>query len=470
MRAFNALMIVAVLLGLVGCAGAEPFDAPTSTSVPPTDEPTSTPTSAPPTDEPTTLPPTSTESDEGRAPGEMVQSDVARVTVPEVEESELDEQVAGNNAFAFDLYRVMRGDKENMFYSPHSITLALAMAYAGARSETEAQMAQALHYRLDQERLHPALNALDLELSRRGEAEEGAEEEGERFQLNIANAVWGHADYGFRSDYLDVLARNYGAGLRVVNFEGAPEEARQTINQWVSEETEGKIEDLLPQGAVDTLTRLILTNAIYFNASWMHPFEEKNTSEGDFYTLDGGSVTAPMMKQTERFGYAEGEGYQAVELPYVGGEMSMVILLPATERFDQFESALDAEQVRAITEQLQRQNVSLTVPTFEFESKFGLAGTLAGMGMSDAFSPEEADFSGIDDTENLYITDVVHKAFVSVDEAGTEAAAATGVVMGVTSAPAEPVEVTVDHPFIFLIRDNETGTILFVGRVLNPKA
>jgi serpin B len=331
-------------------------------------------------------------------------------------------------------------------------------------------MAQALHYRLSQERLHPAFNALDLTLSRRGEAEEGEQEEGERFQLNIANAVWGQADYPFRPDYLDVLARNYGAGLRVVNFESAPEEARQTINQWVSEETEGKIEDLLPQGAVDTLTRLILTNAIYFNASWMHPFEEKNTSDGTFYTLDSGEVTAPMMKQTERFGYAEGEGYQAVELPYVGDEMSMVNMLPAAERFDQFESSLDAERVRAITEQIERQNVTLTMPKFEFESKFGLADTLAGMGMSDAFSPEEADFSGIDGAENLFITDVVHKAFVSVDEAGTEAAAATGVVMGVTSAPAEPVEVTVDHPFIFLIRDVETGAILFVGRVLNPEA
>ncbi len=407
------------------------------------------------------------ESDEGKAPGEMVRSDIERVMMPEVEESELDEQVAGNNAFAFDLYRVMRDDKENMFYSPHSISLALAMAYAGARGETEAQMAQALHYRLDQERLHPAFNALDLELTSRGESEEG-----ERFQLNIANAVWGQADYGFRSDYLDVLARNYGAGLCVVDFKSAPEEARQTINQWVSEETEGKIEDLLPQGAVDTLTRLILTNAIYFNASWMHPFEEWNTSEGDFYTLSGDEVTAPMMKQTERFGYGKGEGYQAVELPYVGDEMSMVILLPAAERFDQFESSLDAERVRDITEQIGRQDVTLTMPKFEFESKFGLADTLAGMGMSDAFSPEEAEFSGIDGTDDLYITDVVHKAFVSVDEAGTEAAAATGVggLLGLFAEPVEVVEVTVDHPFIFLIRDVETGAILLVGRVLNPEA
>jgi serpin B len=459
-----------ILLGLVGCTGAteEPFEAPTSTptSAPPTDAPTA----VPPTDAPTTVPPTPTQSDEVKAPGDLVRSDVERVMAPDVEESELNEQVTGNSAFAFDLYRAVREDKDNLFYSPHSITLALAMAYAGARGETEAQMAQALHYRLSQERLHPAFNALDLTLSRRGEAEEGEQEEGERFQLNIANAVWGQADYPFRPDYLDVLARNYGAGLRVVNFESAPEEARQTINQWVSEETEGKIEDLLPQGAVDTLTRLILTNAIYFNASWMHPFEEKNTSDGTFYTLNSGEVTAPMMKQTERFGYAEGEGYQAVELPYVGNEMSMVIMLPAAERFDQFEGSLDAERVRAITEQIERQNVTLTMPKFEFESKFGLADTLAGMGMSDAFSPEKADFSGIDGTENLFITDVVHKAFVSVDEAGTEAAAATGVVMGVTSAPAEPVEVTVDHPFIFLIRDVETGAILFVGRVLNPEA
>jgi serpin B len=255
--------------------------------------------------------------------------------------------------------------------------------------------------------------------------------------------------------------------LRVLDFAGAPEESRVTINDWVSEETEGKIENLIPQGAIDPLTRLVLTNAIYFNAAWANPFEKDATQDGPFTLLDGSQVTVPMMRQTESFGYTRGEGYQAVELPYDGREMSMVILLPDRDGFEPFEDSLDAERVQAIVEDLEYGQVVLTMPKFEFDSGFSLKEALIAMGMPAAFSGG-ADFSGMTGDRALSIADVIHKAFVSVDEEGTEAAAATAVVMVESAMPGQPVEVTIDCPFIFLIRDIETGAILFVGRVVDP--
>ncbi len=401
------------------------------------------------------------------AAGDVVQSDKERETSPGVSGTDLATLVDGNSAFAFDLYQALSGEEGNLFYSPHSISLALAMTYAGARGDTEQQMADALDFILPQDRLHPAFNSLDLELGSRGEGAEG--KDGEGFRLNIVNAIWGQKDYDFLSGFLDLLAENYGAGLRVLDFISAPEESRITINDWVSDQTEGRIEDLIPQGLINAMTRLVLTNAIYFNAAWQYPFPEDMTEDGPFYLLDGDEVTVPMMRQTESFGYAEGDGYQAVELPYDGGELSMVILLPQAGNFGAFEESLDSQQIDGIIESLEGGQVALTMPKFEFESEFSLKGTLSAMGMPIAFS-ESADFSGMTGNRDLYIADVVHKAFVSVDEAGTEAAAATAVVMELTAVPGEPVEVTIDHPFIFLIRDIETGAILFVGRVVNPSA
>jgi serpin B len=405
----------------------------------------------------------------GRAPGVAVASEKQRVSSPDVPDADLNALVEGNTAFAFDLYRFLaeqEGDK-NLFYSPYSISLALAMTYAGARGGTEEEMAEALHFMLSQEDLHPAFNALDQELAQRGEGAEGKDQEG--FRLNIANAIWGQMDYQFLDAFLDVLAENYGAGLRVLDFAGAPEESRITINDWVSKQTEGKIEDLIPQGTIDSLTRLILTNAIYFNAAWANPFQEEATRDGPFTLLDGTEVSVPMMHQTESFGYAEGGDYQAVELPYDGREMSMVIVLPEEGEFQAFENSLDAGRVEAIIEQLDQRQVALAMPTFEFDAEFFLKQALAALGMPAAFS-DKADFSGMTGDRALFISDVLHKAFVSVDEEGTEAAAATAVVMKLLAAPEEPVEVTLDHPFLFLIRDIQTGTILFVGRVVDPSA
>jgi serpin B len=394
-------------------------------------------------------------------------SDKPRETSPDVSEADLALLIEGNSAFAFDLYQALREEEGNLFYSPHSISVALAMTYAGARSDTAEQMANTLHFILEQDRLHPAFNWLDAELAKRGEGAQG--KDGEGFRLNIVNAIWGQKDYSFLTDFLDVLAENYGAGLRILDFITETEKSRVTINDWVSDQTEDRIKDLIPQGAIDALTRLVLTNAIYFNAAWEYPFDKKMTANGPFYLLDGGQVTVPMMRQTESFGYTQGEGYQAVELLYDGDELSMVILLPASGNFEAFEEGLQAQQISDIISGLQFAEVTLTMPKFEFDSEFSLKDTLAEMGMPAAFS-EAADFSGMTGTRDLCISAVLHKAFVSVDEAGTEAAAATAVIVGETAIPEQPVEVTVDHPFIFLIRDIETGAILFVGRVLNPGA
>jgi len=402
----------------------------------------------------------------------VLKSEKPRITSPNISEGALYDLVSDNSAFAMDLYQQLKARDGNLFYSPYSISLALAMTYAGARGETEEQMVDALHFSPSQDKLHPAFNSLDIELAKRGEGAKGKDDEG--FRLNIVNAIWGQKDYEFLTDFLDTLAENYGAGLRILDFIQAPEESRIIINDWVSEQTEGRIEDLIPQGMIDSLTRLVLTNAIYFNAAWAFPFNESATSDGIFHLINGDEVTVPLMKQTESFGYAEGEDYQAVELPYDGNELSMVILLPESGEFSTFENSLDSMKLQEILENLQyalvngkRTEVALTMPKFEFESSFDLKNTLSNMGMQVAFS-ENADFSGMNGSRDLFITDVVHKAFVSVDEAGTEAAAATAVIVASTSIPMEPIKVNIDRPFIFMIRDIETGALLFAGRVLDP--
>jgi serpin B len=398
------------------------------------------------------------------ADAQVIVSDVPRDTSPTVNSEDLAAVADGNQAFALDLYRALSQKEEgNLFYSPYSISAALAMTYAGARNATEREMAEVLHFTIPQARLHPAFNQLDLSLTSRGDELEGDEP---GFQLNIANSLWGQKDYDFLPDFLDLLAENYGAGLRVLDFEADAEKARQVINDWVLDQTEEKIKDLLPQGILNGATRLVLTNAIYFNAKWRLPFSESATQDGAFHLLDGSKVTVPLMNRTESFRYAEGEDYQAVELPYVGGEMAMIVILPSEGSFDAFENAFTTSQLDEILGRFENTSVNLTMPKFEYESEFGLGETLIAMGMPSAFGVA-ADFSGMDGTLNLVIEEVVHKAFVAVDEAGTEAAAATAVIM-VEKAILDIVEMRIDRPFLFMIRDHQTESILFLGRVVNP--
>ena len=396
-------------------------------------------------------------------------SNLSRDTEPAVQPSQLDQLVGGNTAFGFDFYQAVRDQQGNLFFSPFSLSLALAMTYAGARGETAEQIAETLNFLLPAGQLHPAFNALDLELARRG-AEVDDEGEMTPFQLNIANSAWAQEGYPFLQEYLDILALNYGSGVYLVDYAQDAEAARQEINDWVSEKTEGKIEDLIPEGALDFYTRLVLANAIYFKANWLFPFVEDLTKEGTFTLLNGEQVSVAMMSfsQPESLLYTRGNGYQAVELPYAGGEVAMTILVPDQGKFGEFETSLDAEFLANILDALEYKNVELRMPKFEFETEFFLQDVLREMGMPVAFEPGSADFSGMDGSRDLYIDEVIHKAYVGVDEEGTEAAAATAVIMRLVSMPVTDVELDIDQPFIFVIRDIPTGTVLFMGRVLNP--
>ena len=394
------------------------------------------------------------------APGQLVKSEKARITSPELPAGDLAELVAANTAFAFDLYQQVGDQDGNLFYSPYSVSIALAMTYAGARGETEQQMADALRFTLPQDRLHPAFNVLDQALASRGASSD-------QFELHVVNRIWGQVDYPFLESFLDVLAENYGAGLNLLDFVNATEQSRVAINDWVAAQTRDRIKDLIAPGAITALTRLVLTNAVYFKAAWEEPFDEALTQDGSFHRLDGSQVTVPMMRQNAGFGYAAGNGYRAIELRYEGGELSMVIFLPDAARFAEFEAALDAARVDAIAQALAPRDLALTMPRFSFTRDFSLVEVLSAMGMPIAFTGG-ADFSGMNGSQDLFIQGVLHKAFVAVDEEGTEAAAATAVIVGLTAAPPSELNVTIDRPFIFVIRDIETKTILFAGRVLDP--
>ncbi len=383
----------------------------------------------------------------------------------EMQEEVSQDLAEGNSHFAVDLYQHLRLQEGNLFYSPYSISLALGMTFAGARGETQEQMAETMHFDLSQSELHPAFQLLNQELTNRSEGGQGRD--GEGFRLHIVNALWGQEGYAFLQGFLDQLSRYYGAGLRQVDFREDAEGARLAINAWVEEQTEDRIENLIPRGVLNELTRLVLTNAVYFNAAWQQPFDEGMTVEDTFTRLDGEPVQVPMMQQSADFGYAVMDGFQVVELPYEGGELSMLILLPDANEFHRVEEAFSYELLEDSLSGLRMKNLALRMPVFETSSAFDLSEALQALGMTDAFD-RRADFSGMDGTRDLFISAVVHKAFVSVDEAGTEAAAATAVVMQLKAVMDPPLTVSVDRPFLFLVRDNPTGSILFAGRILDP--
>ena len=394
-------------------------------------------------------------------------------TGPEpIPQAEMKALVEGNNAFALDLYARLRDQEGNLFFSPYSISTALAMTYAGARGDTEAQMAEVLRFPTDemrhaqgmvmqmpwpQEKLHPAFKSLIEDLNAR--QKKGA------YELSVANALWGQKGYAWLDEFLKITRDNYGAGLREVDFVGDTEGARKTINDWVEKETKDKIKELVPPGVLDGLTRLVLTNAIYFKGKWALQFKVKATRDAPFTLLDGKKVQVPMMHQSKEFGYMETEGFQALELPYVREELSMIVFLPKkVDGLAELEKSFTADDLAKWLDELHKLKVYVLLPRFKMTSEFRLDKVLKAMGMTDAFGA--ADFSGMDGKEGLFISAVLHKAFVDVNEEGTEAAAATAVPEAM-----ELVELLVfraDHPFLFLIRDNRTGSILFMGRLVNP--
>mgnify|MGYP001028041898 FL=1 len=404
--------------------------------------------------------------------GSMAKSDQMR-EAPQVSWDTQHNLAEDNNQFAIDLYHALQDEEGNLLYSPYSISLALAMTYGGARGDTEAQMAEVLHFEMPQAELHAAFNQLDLELAKKSEADE---EGNQTVQLDIANAIWAQQDYAFLPEYLDLLALNYGAGIHLSDFKTQAEETAEEINLWVSDQTHERIQDILSPDALGELTRLVLVNAIYFNATWGAPFNVEDTQPAPFYLLDGSEIQVEMMYQALDARYYAGSlsggiGYQAIRLPYAGGTVAMEIIVPDAGQFEAFEAALDWNTVEAILGGLHKVDMRLKMPKFTFRSTFALADPLKAMGMPDAFTPGTADFSGMDGTRDLNIDSVIHQAFVAVDEVGTEAAAVTVVEVVEVSMPiGEPeiIELTIDRPFIFLIRDLSSGQVLFVGRVLNP--
>ncbi|HUT36844.1 MAG TPA: serpin family protein [Planctomycetota bacterium] len=369
---------------------------------------------------------------------------------------------ASNNAFALDLYARVRGQEGNLFFSPYSISSALAMTYAGARGNTATQMAKALHFDLEAAKLHEAFGRLTSDLNAAGKKAE--------FELAVANALWTQQGYEFRSDYLDLMKSAYGASPHPVDFEKATEAARQTINRWVEEQTRDKIKDLIPKGTLSEMARLVLTNAIYFKGRWASEFFADDTRDRPFTLASGEKVTARTMHHMAHFPLFQGDGFQALALPYKGDALSMVILLPAkADGLPALEKALSAESLAKWIAAMKAQNVLVALPKFKATTTLLLADTLKAMGMADAFRLPPADFSGMTGKKDLFISQVIHKAFVDVNESGTEAAAATAVIMETGRAP-EFVGFTADHPFLFLIRDNRSGSILFLGRLMNPKA
>jgi len=395
---------------------------------------------------------------------DVAKSSESRITSPDTTASQLSSLVSGNSAFAFNLYQQLtKNNSGNIFYSPYSISTALAMTYAGANGDTATQMANALDFTLPQSQLHPAFNDLALQLASRGQGASGTD--GKSFALNIANALWCEKNFNFLPDFLNTLGQNYGAGVNLLDFINSPEPSRVTINNWVSNETNDKINNLIPAGAITPQTRLVLTNAIYFDAAWQNPFSADKTKNGTFNLRDGSIVSVPMMNNEGSYGYTKGSGYQAVELPYSGNQVAMDIIMPDAGNFTHFESNLTADTVSGIISNLQNGSLSLTMPKFNFDSSFSLNDALSALGMPIAFS-DQADFSGMTGNKDLTIADVVHKAYVAVDEQGTEAAAATGVIMSATAMMQNSL--IIDQPFIFVIRDMQTGAIIFVGRVLNP--
>jgi len=364
------------------------------------------------------------------------------------------------NAFAIDLYTHLRKNEGNIFFSPYSIHSALAMTCAGARGKTEKEMAGVLHVAPGAES-HSSAGALLQELN-------AAKDRG--LDLVVANALWGQEGFAFLDGYLATVRKFYGAELRHLDFVRNAEQARRTINAWIARQTRDKIRDLLPPGTIDRLTRLVLTNAAYFKAAWTHPFKEDATHDAPFTLPDGRRVNVPMMRQQHRFGYMEDDDLQALSMPYGRGAASMLVLLPRDAAgLADLEAALAAEKLRQVLEKMRSRPVRVFLPRFECTSQFRLKEALSALGMSSAFDAGRADFSGMTGRRDLFISAVVHKAYVKVNEEGTEAAAATGVVMGLTAArPQEPVTFRADHPFLFLIRHNRSGAILFMGRCADP--
>jgi serpin B len=372
------------------------------------------------------------------------------------------ELVKGNDTFAVDLYGQLARAPGNLFFSPASISTALGMAYAGAAGSTAAEMQKALHFALPPDRLHASMGALlkSLNASHPG------------YQLRVADALWAQEGEAFLPEYLAITSANYGAGFHPVDFTKASEEVRRTINQWIEQQTEDKIKDLLQPGVVTADTRLILTNAIYFKATWQSQFQKAQTREEDFHLSASETVRAPLMHREGGYNYFNGGTFQVLEIPYKSAELSMIVFLPNDPGgLPALEQSLTPPELKRWFGGLHSESkVILTLPRFKMTREFELGKALSELGMKQAFERGVADFSAMTGKRDLWISAAIHKAYVDVDEEGTEAAAATATTFTSMAmrAPSQPIVFRADHPFVFLIRDNRSGGILFMGRVADP--
>lgn len=367
--------------------------------------------------------------------------------------------VEDNSEFALDLYQMLRTSKDNLFLSPYSISNALAMTYAGAQGETKNQIQKALHFSLSQDKLHPAFSKLQDKL-------ETIQAEG-KIQLYTANSLWPQKEYPFRKEYLGLIQKNYKTDITALDYVKQSGKARDTINSWVEDKTRGKIKEVIKPGVFDVWTRLVLVNTIYFKGNWAIQFDKKQTRNMLFNVSLDKTVKTPMMYQKGRYGYWANENLQVLEMPYMGEQLSMIVLLPT--RIDgllQLEKKLNIENLRRWTIQLHKREVTTWFPKFKLSCDFRLDMALQAMGMVDAFT-DNANFSGMDGTDLLHLSAVLHKAFIDVNEEGTEAAAATTVIGKQISVLMDP-QFRADHPFVFLIQENQTGSILFLGRMIDP--
>ncbi|WP_461865747.1 serpin family protein [Thermococcus sp.] len=365
-----------------------------------------------------------------------------------------------NNLFTLQLYRRLSVENsgKNVFFSPFSIFIALAMTYEGARGKTAEEMENVLHLPDNASLRRDSFRTVLLEA-----------ENPTALNLRIANALWVQKDFPIKEGYLNVIKRYYLGYVGSVDFKRNPRGAEEEINRWVKEQTNGRIKNLV--SGLSPLTRLIITNAVYFKANWSLRFNPSNTHNGTFTLSSGKTIVVPMMHRKGQFGYAETDDLQILEMPYEGDvnhRFSMVVILP--KKADDVEEKLTPQFIEKVMNSLTPQKVDVTIPKFKFETEYHLGKILQEMGIKDAFS-DKADFSGISERP-LAISDVIHKTFISVAENGTEAAAATAVILRAAAPPGEEQKYKVfkaDHPFLFLIIDRESGMILFMGRLTDPR-
>jgi serpin B len=369
--------------------------------------------------------------------------------------------VDSNVCFAVDLYKKLSSETENVIFSPFSISSALAMSYAGARSNTEKEMAKVLHFG-DDKSVHLAFQKTSQSFELLND---------QKTRLLFANSLWPQKQCRILSAYIDLLKLYYGVSITCLDFKNDPETARQTINAWISKETIENINDLIPTGMLNQSTRLVLTNALYFKSPWALQFDKDNTIESNFYPLSGNIDQTTFMQKTAEFRFAETDTMKALEIPYQSKQLSMIILLPKRDNFKDVESSLSQNYLSQVLNSLAQRRVRIAIPKFKMEHSILLSKKLSSMGMPSAFNGGDADFSGMTGTKNLFISEIIHKVIIELSEEGTVAAAATGIAVQYISdtIEPEPKEFIADHPFVFIIRHNETGNILFMGRFMYPE-